>query len=118
MGGINVLKVPIKAGINDAQKRTIDVSSGLFKAHHMSIAGGETFRKFLTDVGYVQLSANRYGFQKAPVAEPATKEGEPAGIIAEVAPVEENEEAAPANTFSGNLEVLETVFKLLDGIKK
>jgi len=85
------IKIPIQSGAKTPTARKVDINSGMFKGvfdkHPDAVA------KFFLAIGFTSTSPTRYEFLRPA---PAFEEGE-------------------ANAFTGNVEVLETMTKLIEG---
>ncbi len=92
----------------EATKRFFEISTPILKAFVEK--NGEAFHTFAKGIGFIQTSQTRYSFSK-PVSPPVAQKTE--GGEEAVA-----EEVSDINPFTGNVEVLDTLHRLLEEEEK
>ena len=100
---IKYMKMLITTWVREPNKRFFELTTPMIKSFIEKNA--DAFKTFVTSVGFTQTQTSQTRYQFIKPAEPVESNAEGA-------------EAQPANVFSGNLEVLEIIIKVLEEEEK
>lgn len=100
---IKFIKSMVTTWVREPNKRFFELTTPMIKSFVEKNA--DALRTFVTSVGFTQTQTSQTRYQFIKSAEPAESNADDA-------------EAQPVNVFSGNVEVLETIIKVLEEEEK
>ena len=97
------MKMLVQTWVREPNKRYFELTTAMIKS--FVDRNADAFKTFVTAVGFTQTQTSQTRYQFTKPAEPAEN-------------AEEGQEVQPPNIFSGNIEVLEIIVKVLEDEEK